>query len=105
MRLFLCTFAKSIYFKMTKKEIAEYIEKEFFITYKEVKITYKDRKIFYGFFQNFEDKKELQKDFKFRFVPNNNAVTFHTELISKGNLNPKHSIIIDCAEIAKIELV
>lgn len=98
-------FCEKYLFKMTKEEIAEYIEKEFFITYKEVKITYKDRKIFYGFFQNFEDKKELQKDFKYRFVPNNNAPAFLTELHSKGNLNPKHSLIIDCAEIAKIELV
>jgi hypothetical protein len=90
---------------MTKKEIAEYIEKEFFITYKSVKVTYKDNKIFYGFFQNFEDRKELKNNFKYRFVPNNNSAAFQEDLGSTGKLNPVHSIIIDCAEIAKIELV
>lgn len=90
---------------MTKEEIAELIEKEFFITYKEVMVTYKDNKIFYGFFQNFEDKRALKEDFKYRFIPNNNAVAFHIELGSNGKLNTIHSIIIDCAEIAKIELV
>ena len=90
---------------MTKEEIAEYIEKEFFITYKSVKVTYKDNKIFYGFFQNFDDQKELKKELKYRFVPNNNSVAFHAELGSNGKLNPKHSIIIDCSKIAKIVLV
>ena len=90
---------------MTKEEIAEFIEKEFFITYKEVKVTYKDNKVFYGFFQNFEDKKVLKDNFKYRFIPNNNAVAFHIELGSNGKLNPVHSVILDCAEIAKIELV
>lgn len=90
---------------MTKEEIAEYIEKEFFITYKEVKITYKDHKIFHGFFQKFEDRKELQKDFKYRFVPNNNAIAFCAECVNKRRLNTKYSVIIDCAEIAKIELI
>lgn len=90
---------------MTKEQIAELIEKEFLITYKDVKVTYKDNKIFYGFFQNFQDQKELKKDFKYRFVPNNNAVAFHTDLGSKGKLNPELSVIIDCAQIAKIELV
>lgn len=89
---------------MTKEEIAEFIEKEFFITYKSVKVTYKDNKIFYGFFQNFDDQKELKKELKYRFVPNNNSVAFHTELSSKGRLNPVHSIVLECAEIAKIEL-
>jgi hypothetical protein len=90
---------------MTKEEIAEFIEKEFFITYKSVKVTYKDNKIFYGFFQNFADQKELKKEFKYRFVPNNNATAFHIELGSNGKLNPVHSVILDCVEIAKIELV
>lgn len=89
---------------MTREQIAEYIEKEFFITYKSVKVTYKDNKIFYGFFQNFEDKQKLKQDFKYRFIPNNNSVAFHIEL-GNGKLNPEHSIILDCAEIAKIELV
>lgn len=89
---------------MTKEQIAEFIEKEFFITYKSVKVTYKDNKIFYGFFQNFEDQKELKKDFKYRFVPNNNSEAFHAEL-GKGKLNSEHSIIIDCAKVAKIVLV
>lgn len=89
---------------MTKEKIAEFIEKEFFITYKTVMVTYKDGKIFYGFFQNFEDQKDLKKDFKYRFVPNNNSVEFHAEL-GKGKLNPEYSIIIDCAKVAKIVLV
>ena len=89
---------------MTKEQIAEFIEKEFFVTYKSVKVTYKDNKIFYGFFQNFEDKQELKKNFKYRFIPNNNSVAFHRDL-GKGKLNSEHSIIIDCAKIAKIELV
>ena len=90
---------------MTKEEIAEFIEKEFFITYKSVKVSYKDNKIFYGFFQNFEDHKELKKEFKYRFVPNNNSIAFQTDLRLKGKLNPEFSIIIDCAKIAKIVLV
>ncbi|OFY87730.1 MAG: hypothetical protein A3F72_02495 [Bacteroidetes bacterium RIFCSPLOWO2_12_FULL_35_15] len=89
---------------MTKEEIAESIEQEFFITYKSVMITYKDHKIFYGFFQNFEDQKELKNDFKYRFVPNNNSAAFYAEL-GNGKLNFEHSIIIDCAKIAKIVLV
>ena len=88
---------------MTKEQIADLIEKELFITYNSVKVTYKDNKMFYGFFQNFEDQKELRKDFKYRFVPNNNSIAFHKELRSSGKLNSKHSIVIDCADIAKIE--
>lgn len=88
---------------MTKEQIAEFIEREFFTTYKSVKVTYKDNKIFYGFFQNFEDQKELKQDFKYRFVPNNNSISFHTEL-GKGKLDSKHSIIVDCEKIAKIEV-
>ena len=89
---------------MTKEKIAEFIEKEFFIIYKSVMVTYKDGKIFYGFFQNFEDQKELKKEFKYRFVPNNNSVVFHAEL-GKGKLNSEHSIVIDCVKVAKIVLV
>lgn len=89
---------------MTKEQIAEFIEREFFITYKTVKVIYKDNKIFYGFFQNFDDQKELKKDFKYRFIPNNNSSAFHLELGSKGKLNSEHSIVLDCSKIAKIEL-
>ena len=90
---------------MTKEKIAELIEKKFAVAYSPnvTKVTYKDGKIFYDFFQHFEDKKELRLQTKFRFVPNINAIAFITELNKTSKLNPEHSIILDCAEIEKIE--
>lgn len=90
---------------MTKEQIAEYIEKELFITYNSVKVTTKDNKIFYGFFQNFEDYQQLKQALKYRFIPNNNSAKFQEELRQTQKLNPQHSIILDCADIAKIEVV
>lgn len=54
---------------------------------------------FFIFFKNFEAPNELKKNFKYRFIPNNNSVVFHTEVGLNGKLSSEHSIILDCAEI------
>lgn len=90
---------------MVKEEIAKELESKFLSNESLVKITFKNGNAVYGSFQILEDYEDLRKLFKYRFVPSHKAREFKNASSKVGDPNFVFSIIIDCAEIAKVEFV
>ncbi len=64
-----------------------------------------DYSIYHGFFQDFEDYKELLKRAQCRFIPLSNSLVFWKELKQTGFANPKYSIIVDFTEVLSVKLI
>ena len=85
---------------------ARAIERDFAVTYwpQSVKVSMKNGTTYHGYFQNFSDFDTLKKDFKFRFVRWNDAKQLRDEYSETNKMNEKYSVVIDCAEVEKIEI-
>jgi hypothetical protein len=92
---------------MTKEKAATLIESDFSLTHfpNITRVEYKNGEVFHGFFHNYPDSPLLRKEFKYRFVLQNNSVEFREGYDKTGSYDTKHSIIIDAAEVKKIGFV
>ena len=92
---------------MKKEEVSKLIEDRFISSsvLLVTKVTYKNGKIFHGLFYRFEDYPKLKSQYKHRFIPNNNVLAFKIELKNTRKENPVHSLVMDCSEIAKLEIL
>ena len=92
---------------MQKEEISKLIEDKFISSSNPLvtKVTYKNGKVFHGLFYRFEDHPKLKSQYRHRFIPNNSVLAFRVELENTRIENPDHSLVLDCSEIAKLEIL
>lgn len=82
---------------MTKDEMTKFIKHDNPITRNSVRVDFITGTFDVGFF--ISDESELNKENKWRFIPNNSAIKF------RETKSLEHSIIIDGNQVARLTLV
>lgn len=86
-------------------QIAQQIETKFQPNSPMVRITFNDGSTMNGSFETFNDFISLKAYNKYRFIPEEYRKQFHKNLRKTDSPNPLYSIIIDCRDVIKIQLI
>lgn len=88
---------------MTKKQVIQFIEIDHPVTYApSVTKVVCNNTIYYGFFESFDDYRELKEKNQWRFIPINQAIEYREEAAKTQLANPKYSIILEGDEMISI---